>query len=51
MKKKRSDPKSPLPPMTDYEIDEVISILMGVKPNPRQKVEKQKSSRKSNDLT
>ena len=35
------------PPMTNFEIDEVVSILMGVKPKPNPKSEKQKSSKKS----
>ena len=33
--------------MTDFEFDEVVSILMGVKPKPKQKSEKQKYSKKS----
>lgn len=32
--------------MTDFEFDEVVSILLGVKPKVRQKFEKQKSSKK-----
>ncbi len=34
-----------VPLMTDFDIDEVISILMGVKPKPKRKSEKKKSSK------
>ena len=35
------------PKMTDFEVDDVVSILMGVKPTSKLKSEKQKSSKKS----
>lgn len=38
------------PPMTDFEIDDVVSILMGVKPPPKQKSRKQNSSKKLKKL-
>ena len=38
------------PPMTDFEIDDVVSILMGVKPASKQKPQKKKSSKKSKKL-
>ena len=37
-------------PMTDFEFDEVVSILLGVKPPAKQKSPKQKSSKKSKKL-
>ena len=39
-----------IPPMTDFEFNDVVSILMGVKPPPRQKSREQKSSKKSKKL-
>ena len=36
-----------LPKMTDFNIDEAVSILVGVKPQPKPKLEKQNSSKKS----
>ena len=38
------------PPMTVFEIDDVVSILMGVKPPAKEKSRKQKSSMKSKKL-
>ena len=37
------------PPMTDFGFDEVVSILLGVKPKQQPETEKQKSSKKSKE--
>ena len=34
------------PPMTDFTFDEVLAILLGVKPKQQPETEKQKSSKK-----
>jgi len=35
------------PPMTDFDFDDVMRVLLGVKPKSLQQYQKQKSSRKS----
>ncbi|MDE0308202.1 MAG: hypothetical protein OXI60_00010 [Acidiferrobacterales bacterium] len=40
-------PQGDVPPMTDFEFDDVVSILMGVKPKSMQNADRQKYSRKS----
>ena len=43
-------PSAEVPPMSEFEIDEVVSILLGVKPRPKQKSRKQKFLNISNKL-
>ena len=38
------------PPMIDFEFDEVVSILLGVKPPAKKKSKKLKDSKKSKKL-
>ena len=40
-------PPADVPPMSEFELDEVVSIFMGVKPRSEQKPQKQKTSKKS----
>ncbi len=40
----------PIPPMTDFEFDDVMRVLLGVKPKSVPKPQKQKSSKKSQKL-
>lgn len=40
----------PAPPMTDFEFDDVMRVLLGVKPKSSPKPQKQESSKKSKKL-
>jgi len=49
VKRNQKNTQLPLtvPSMSDFEVDEIISILMGVKPKSSQKPRKQESYKKS----
>ncbi len=42
--------KPSVPPMTDFEIDDVVAILMGVKPESTRKTPKLNSTKKPKKL-